>query len=62
MAPLQLVAYLYLQGNIPIYQLNYFQKLHCLPQLHQGLLENIKVLLLLIRSLEEEFYQVRLQN
>ena len=62
MAPLLLATCLYPQGNIPIYQLNYFQKQRCQLQQHQDLLENIKVLLLLIHRQANEFYLERFQN
>ena len=62
MAPLLLATCLYPQGNIPIYQLNYFQKQRYLPQLHQDLQENIKVLLLLIHKQAKEFYLEQFQN
>ena len=62
MVPSLLATYLCLQGNIPIYQLNYFQKQRYQLQLHQDLQENIKVLLLLIHRQVKEFYLEQFQN
>lgn len=62
MVPSLLVTCLFLQGNIPIFQLNYFQKQRYLFQLHQDLLVNTRVLLLLIRRQAKEFYLEQFQN